>query len=469
VKNACTTVKMVSSEGYAGKAHMYYRSPEVPKFPDRVFFLGELSGSWHEMGCQYGERAGDYIGYVFDDTFRGLTSQLPVDTLLSGVDMYHKTLTPLSPQAVGFMEGIAEGASEAFNSSPFSDSCTDYEKILLMGCRNELTFRRPSGLLGARISNEREACSSLALVGKPGGLKGEETIVSHNNDGPFGLLFNVSYVASPDELGSRRFWSLGLAGQLTFSQVNDSGLALTETAGGVRDQSECDFGVPWQVLAWHTIAHTKSVDEAVAMMTRGTEEYRQRTGRTSVLRTGGCNYIVADRKKACVLETSAHRYAVRRSGDSGEVGRYVVLTNHNLCEHSLLEDGSRSDIPMRFEPPRGSELRFSTLMWLVRQNFGEIDGGMVRSFMSAHFNIAEDGVRRAFSGDECTGLVPIHLSEGHSTTPCAHSGGYPERYSGGTEESKVMKIREDEVEIRYIQGRPCEWEGEWDLYCLPVE
>ena len=262
---------------------------------------------------------------------------------------------------------------------------------------------------------------------------------------------------------------MGLAGQLTFSQVNDAGLAITETAGGVRHQDECAFGVPWQVLAWHTIAHAESVDEVVEMMTRGTEEYRRRTGRTSVLRTGGCNYVVADRENACVMETSANRYGIRRPGDSGEVGRYVTLTNHNLCEHSLLEDGSRSDVPMRFEPPRGSELRFSTLMGLVRQNFGEIDDRMVRSFMSAHFNIAEDGVRRDFSEDERSGLVPIYLSEEHSMSPCAHSGGYPERYSGGTEESKVMTIREDEVEIRYVQGRPCEWKGEWDLYRLPIE
>jgi len=448
---------------------MYHRNPGVPTCPDRVRFLGELSGSWYEMGCQYGERARDYIGHVFDDTFRDLTSEHSVDTLLSGVDMYHRALAPLSLQSVEFMKGIAEGASEVFNRSPFSDACTDYEKVLLMGCRNELTFRRPPGFPGGPVSNEREACSSLALVGRPGGVTGDETIVSHNNDGPFGLLFNVSYVASPDEPGARRFWSLGLAGQLTFSQVNDAGLALTETAGGVRDQVECDFGVPWQVLAWHTIAHAESVDEGVAMMTRGTEEYRRRTGRTSVLRTGGCNYVVADREKACVLETSAHRHGVRRPGDSGEVGHYVVLTNHNLCEYSLLEDGSRSDVPMMFEPPGGSELRFSTLMWLVRQNFGMIDCGMVQSFMSAHFNVAEDGVRRDFSGDERSGLVSIHLSEEHSTTPCAHSGGYPERYSGGTEESKVMTIREDEVEIRYVQGRPCEWEGEWELYRLPIE
>ena len=75
---------MVATEGYAGKAHMYHRNPGVPTCPDRVRFLGELSGSWYEMGCQYGERARDYIGYVFDDTFRSLTSEHSVDTLLSG-------------------------------------------------------------------------------------------------------------------------------------------------------------------------------------------------------------------------------------------------------------------------------------------------------------------------------------------------------------------------------------------------
>jgi len=461
---------MVENEAM-GQVNRYLKAPDMPEYPDHVKNLGEIEGTWHDMGAQYGERADDYVRAVFDHFYASLTNKIDIEHLLTDVRRYEQSISRFSPQAMEFMKGMATGASDALNRSPRCGHLGDYEKILIIGCGNEFEFRHPdpnvrtmSSTVGSERTRdiEREECSSMAVLGKRGGALNEETILAHNNDGPFGAMYNVSYVANPNDTGARRFWTLCLAGQLTYTSVNEDGLAITETAGGARYPSDYDFGVPWQVLAWHAIGHSTSVHDAMKSITTGSDESRKRTGRKTTLRTGGCNFLLADRKSAFVLETTARRYSIRRPGEAGEAGKYLVLTNHNLSERSFDENGVETDLPMSFGVPEGSGLRFWTLMWLLKRNFGRMDDELARDFMSSHFNIAEDGTRRDLEWDPRHGWIPMHLSEDYSTTPCAHEGGYPERYVGGTQESKVIAIGEDEADITFVQGRPCEGIGDWD-------
>lgn len=44
----------------------YYVQPGYPPYPDHARYLGDLKGTWKQMGNQYGERAGDLIRRVFD-------------------------------------------------------------------------------------------------------------------------------------------------------------------------------------------------------------------------------------------------------------------------------------------------------------------------------------------------------------------------------------------------------------------
>jgi hypothetical protein len=449
----------------------YFRTPNMPEYPDHVKDLGELEGSWFEMGAQYGERAGEYIRPVFDHFYSRLIGRFDEERLLTDIQRYEGSISLFSPPAVEFMKGMAEGASGALNRSPFSERFGDYEKILVIACGNEFEFRHPdpkvrtiSGAVEGKKNHGEEGCSSIAILGREGGARGDETLVAHNNDGPFGAMYNVFYVADPTDPRASRFWTLCLAGQLTFTGINENGLVIAETAGGALRPSDYDYGVPWQILTWHAIGHSKSVHDAAKTITVGTEDYRKRTGRGTVLRTGGCNFLLADRKSAAVLETTAHRYSIRLPGDAGEAGKYLILTNHNLTKRSLDEDNTETNVPMDFGVPEGSGLRFWTLMWLSKRNFGRMDGQLVRDFMSSHFNIAEDGTRRDYAWDPQYGWIPMHLSAAYSTTPCAHEGGYPEKYLGGTQESKVIAMREDEAEITFVQGRPCEWIGEWDRF-----
>lgn len=452
----------VENFGFAGSVIKYVSSYGSGACPSKVRNLGELKGSWFEIGSSYAQKSSDFIQIVFEDTYKKLENLFGLEHLLLDLCQYRFSISNFSTQAVNFMKGIAVGAKEAFDQSEYSDVCTDYMKVIMMCCRNELLFRHPAncynGKLFQKVACGREGCSALAIVGKDGGAREKETIIAHNNDGPFGLLLNVSYIAVPDDCNANSFWSLGLAGQPTFSQANSKGLIIVETAGGVINPFENAFGVPWQIIAWHTIAYSSSVEEATKIITSGTGRYRKITGKKSLLRTGGCNYLLADGNDLRVLETSARRYSIRLAGDLNEEGRYIVLTNHNFMDHSYDEQGTYTETSMVHSIPPGSDKRFWTLMHLIKNNFGNIDERMVQEFMSSHLIIDHNGEKLNFGTHE----VPPQLSELNSVTPCAHEGGYPEQYIGGTEESKVLTIREDEIAIKYVQGRPCEWKGKWD-------
>ena len=51
--------------GYNSQLANYYVDPGYPAYGQHPRYLGELSGSWHQIGKQYGERAGDLIRYVY--------------------------------------------------------------------------------------------------------------------------------------------------------------------------------------------------------------------------------------------------------------------------------------------------------------------------------------------------------------------------------------------------------------------
>ncbi|MGH9414761.1 MAG: hypothetical protein ACRD0Y_13610, partial [Terriglobales bacterium] len=60
--------------GHNRNLDRYYRAPGYPAFAAHPRYLGELAGSWHDMGKQYGERAGDLIRMVYEGWYRELVS-----------------------------------------------------------------------------------------------------------------------------------------------------------------------------------------------------------------------------------------------------------------------------------------------------------------------------------------------------------------------------------------------------------
>lgn len=127
------------------------------------------------------------------------------------------------------------------------------------------------------------------------------------------------------------------------------------------------------------------------MMTRGTPEYRARTGRKAVLHSGGLIWIVADNDSMAAVEVVATRYAIRYPGEytgpNFTSPDYMVCANMNVCLFSYDMENNRTDIPMTLFTPAMSDNEFGvnrhdrhyTLMWDMEKRYGHID-----RFMAQH-------------------------------------------------------------------------------------
>ncbi len=126
----------------------------------------------------------------------------------------------------------------------------------------------------------------------------------------------------------------------------------------------------------------------------------------------------------------------------------------------------KTEVPMtRFndklsEPVSGT--RFWTLMWKIKNHFGVINEQLVmKKFMTPHFFYDKDGVKHDLYDLDPYGKIPAHNA---GATICRHTPGYPEPFIGGSNDVKLFSI--DDRVIYWIQGRPCEWQGEWDHISL---
>lgn len=472
-------------------ANSYVVFPGFPPINNRVRVIGPLKGSWSRMGIQYGREAGDLIRWVFDSWWanaRDLLSAFGKLHLIEDLHRYEQSIYFLSPELIDFIKGIAVGASKPLDESPYSNHCTHFEKILLINACTSLIWNHPPVF---RHSNDHSAemdrhetegevfypdlkrqdkgCSHFAVSGQRGGGRDGKTFHAHSRETEFcPWNYNVFFIASPDEVGTKAWWTLAMAGQLSGNMAgNISGVSIASSAGGVPPIGEVSlneraFGVPISSFRAYAAAHANSAAEAASFFTVGTKNYRNNTRRETLLRDFGNNVLFSDRNECLVIEATASRYGIRRPGENGETGNYIVATNHQYCAASYDENNIKTDIPMsRF----GNELsnptsatRFWTLMWMIRNHFGMIDEPLIMNrFMTAHFFYDRAGVKRDSYRMDPLGEVPAHHA---GATVCRHHPGHPDPFTGGSNDVKLFSL--NDRDIYWAQGRPCEWEGPWD-------
>jgi hypothetical protein len=360
----------------------------------------------------------------------------------------------LDPGLIRFMAGVAEGAADHLDRSPYASESSHYQKVLNTNIYDAWSWRHPTRLPWSADASG-SGCSSFVSVGE-GPNRAAETIAAHNRHCPFNpKCYQIAYVGRPE--GGNAYWALTPGGAGSGCQiVNDKGVSVILNAGGGRHQEMHgnDFGVPWFVLFLHVAAHADTAAAAIEMITRGTPAYRANTGRDSLLRTGTWNFLISDRHECAIVEASCDRYAIRRPGDLGEIGDYLVMTNHCYCDHSYDEHNERTDLPMaRFGDEssyEGSTTRFWTLMWDLRHHYGQLDAELARQLMAGHHQHTRAGER----------LEAVDLQFGGDVT-CPHAGGFPETWKHGSADSKVA-VSGEATEVHWTLGRPCEWEGDWD-------
>ena len=443
-------------------AKNYEISPGHPHYTPRSRFLGELSGDWYDIGHQVGAKAGDLVRWVSDVWWKEHTEKFGLEDTTKAIAFYEDQIAALSFGLVELMQGVADGAANELKKSPYAEDSTNYYKILNTNIFDAWSWRHPAALPWKSDMDGRDGCSSFVTIGSDVN-RDDEMIATHNRHCPFNpKCYHIVYVGRP--INGNAFWVLTPGGAGSGCQiVNDKGVSVILNAGGNQhaEHNANAFGVSWFMLFPYVAAYANTADEAIEMITKGTPEYRSKTGRNSLLRTGTWNFLVSDRESCAVVETTCDRYAIRRPGDNGEIGNYLVMTNHNYCDYSFDENNQRTNVPMTLfgseETSVGSTKRFWTLMWDIRHNFGQIDREMAVKFMCGHHQHDRDGNRI----ESIEGEPPLQFS---GDVTCPHSG-YPETWTRGTADSK-MAVYGDDLKVYWTMGRPCEWQGEWDAVTL---
>lgn len=483
--------------GHNRNLERYYRAAGYPAFEAHPRFLGELAGSWHEMGRQYGERAGDLIRMVYEGWYRELVrvqgSAAVMADYLRQQNGYYEALVP---EALEMMHGIADGAASELAASAFPKELTHFEKVLMINSYFGLQARPPRGEV-AEIADESEqyhACSGAIML--PAATVDGKTIHCSSEDQHFfPQEYLVTFTARPSDKRAHRYTVTDSAGELGSEHaLNERGVAVSGYAGGgfgiLGPTLAKPFsgyrrpGLDWQVGDFYAVAFAASAAEAVELLTVGRPEYRAKSGYKIVIGkcARGANWMVSDAHRAYVVESipadqnGIARYAVRKPGDLGERGAaYVCSTNNVEAKDSYNEDnvydpghpmrqhGNAEQHPEYFGL-NGMGTRFYTFMGLIGRNYGKITPKMVEGWRRTHYVLDKAGKRHdeaEVEGKPC----PCELVPGIGTL-CRHTAG-----PAGVDTYKGINIYvslsvAQERTVARTKGRPCEWEGPWDALAL---
>ena len=483
------------------EAYRYSHSDGYPPFSDRAKFIGTLSGSWYEMGRQFGERSGEMTLYVSDIWWEDTCRMWGREVSLKAFGLYEAQIEALDSGLVEFMEGLAEGAAPWLDQSPYADPQhplygTNYERVLAVNLWDEWSMMHPgkfpdgtSTFGGLRKAPDRTCvagCSAFAARGEA--TTNGKVISAHNRHSAFDpRVYEQVYVINPKE--GHKTWVLTNSPQVAANQVvNENGVSLSLLAGGFTNpmsldyegQSYCaeGFGVPWFHLFLYVAVHADTAEEAIEMLTLGTPEYRSRTGRKSLLRGGGWNFLVVDSDTLAVVEATANRYAVRYAGETFPLtgpewidDNYIVSTNHFICDFSYDKDNVRTAVPMTIfmegvtrDPQTGeivdlndSGKRFWTLMWDMKHNLGRIDRYRTQQILSGLYVYEKESGKKIETILDGEGLPRIY----GTVKPCTQ--GLLALW-GATCDSKIAVVDGENISLYWTLGNPSHWQGAWDAY-----
>lgn len=482
--------------GHNTKLGDYFLAPGYPAYDPHPRYLGELRGSWQQMGRQYGERAGDLIRMVYEGWYREiLRIQGSNENIAGYLTQQEKYYEALVPEALEMMHGIADGAATELSASAFPRELSHFHKILMINSYFGLQGKPPASQTAELTTDDGIHCCSGAVILGPATRDGKAIHVSSEDQHFFPQEYLVTFIANPSDRRANRFTVTDSAGEIGSEHAqNDRGVTVSGYAGGGRGILGPTLAAPysgyrrpgldWQVGDFYAAAFATSARHAVELLTVGRPEYRAKSGNKIVIGkcVRGANWVVSDRREAFVVESipadekGMARYAIRVPGDMGEKGKhYVVSANNVEAKDSYTEDnrhdpghpmrqhGNGSQHPTHFGL-NGTGTRFWTFMWLIQKNYGRITPEMVQQWRRTHFIYDESGTRHDFI--EIGGKqIPVHLVP-DTANLCRHTSGPP-----GVDTNKginiyvSMSVADDLTSFR-TKGRPCEWQGPWDRLSL---
>jgi hypothetical protein len=483
--------------GYNSQLSHYYVAPGYPSYEAHPRYLGELTGSWEEIGKQYGEKAGDLIRMVYEGWYRELLAvQGSPQAIVAYVHQEETYYEALVPEALELMKGMAEGAKDDLGESAYAGVMTNYEKILMINSYFGLQAKPPlaSGV-SCTPSKEIHSCSGAVILGAA--TKDGKTIhVSSEDQHFFPQEYLVTFVVNPRDKNAHRFTVTDSAGEIGSEHaMNDQGVSVSGYAGGSIDVMAPTLSAPfsgyrkpgldWQVGDFYAIAFANSAKKAVELLTVGRPEYRKKSGKKIVIGkcSKGANWVISDKHEAYVVESipadqnGIARYAVRAPGDLGEKNAsYIVSTNNveakyscnedNQCDksHPMSQHGNSTQDPTPYFGLNGTGMRFWTFMWLINNNYGNISADIVKEWRTTHYVYDLAGTKHDYLLEDGK-KVGLNLVP-EIATLCWHANGPAgvDTYKG-VDTYVTVSVAQDLTSYR-TRGRPCEWVGPWDTLSL---
>ena len=475
----------------------YYLAPGYPAYDPHPRYLGELRGSWYQIGRQYGERAGDLIRMVYEGWYREL---LPVQGSAEVIAAYlrqqERYYEFLVPEALEMMHGIANGAATELSHSAFPRELSHFHKILMINSYFGLQAKPPVSATAelAPAEDAVHCCSGAVILGSAT-RDGRTIHVSSEDQHFFPQEYLVTFIAHPRDRRAHRYTVTDSAGEIGSEHAqNDRGVTVSGYAGGhygilgptlARPFSGYRRpGLDWQVGDFYAAAFADTARHAVELLTVGRPDYRARSGYKIVI--GKCalgvNWVISDRHEAFVVESipadqkGIARYAIRKPGQMGETGgHYIVSTNNveagdsyneeNVHEpgHPMSQHGNSTQHPAHFGLNIAG-MRFWTFMWLIKKQYGHITVDIVQTWRRSHLIYDRSGTRH--DSIEVDGrAVPAHLVP-DAATLCWHSSGPAGVDTFKGVDTYVSLSMADDLTSFRTKGRPCEWVGPWDRLSL---
>lgn len=177
----------------------YYRASGYPVYDAHPRYLGELQGTWYNIGKQYGERAGDLIRLVYEGWYREILpiqgSPEVIAAYLREQNAYYEFLVP---EALEMMHGIADGCASDLASSAFPRELSHFDKILMINSYFGLMGKPPSSETAelAPADEDTHCCSGAVILG-PATRDGKTIHVSSEDQHFFPQEYLVTFIANP--------------------------------------------------------------------------------------------------------------------------------------------------------------------------------------------------------------------------------------------------------------------------------
>lgn len=305
--------------------------------------IGEViyvSGSWYDMGYQYGLQVGDIIARTFVASEPKL-----IATCGSKEAMYEQTQR--------YLDAVKERSQEMYD--------------LVAGMAEGSGFDLLDTAIGTVFSvtnYEEKTCSTVSAWGE---ATGGAVYAAVNGDGSYGSKYYYPALVAFPENG---YAFISYRGFFTNCMMNEKGLVAMTSLGQSAQPGDNAVGRTGMTTCMEVMWQCATAQEAKELFLEG-----------SIQPGSGENFHCVDESgDAIIIEHTADTNILRQSGDYGEQD-YMIANNHFLADE--LQDSL-------FQPEwTDCWPRYWTVEQFIRKDFGEVSLSTLNSALSSKYYYAD--------------------------------------------------------------------------------